>query len=87
MLFMVISRTRPDLRAEQLEDLARLARRFYAQIPAGVRVRNEWTARDGRQLALLEAPDEMTVAAMQTPFAGYVEIDILPVSERTGWTA
>ena len=87
MLFMIISQTRKDLGPGEYGRLAELAKAFYANLPAGVSIRNEWTAADGaKNFALLEAPDEATVDRIQAPFRPYVAIEILVVAERTGWT-
>jgi hypothetical protein len=87
MLFMIVSRTRTDLASEDYGRLAAMARAFYADLPPGVSVRSEWTAQSGgKNFALLEAPDEATVQRLQAPFRPYVDIEIVEVVERQGWT-
>src|SRR6187455_1768808 len=46
MLFLLTSRTRAGLGAEQFAQLAALAKSFYASIPAEVAIRGEWAAID-----------------------------------------
>src|SRR6476620_11991595 len=46
MLFLLTSRTRPGLGADQYGQLAALAKSFYASIPADVTIRGEWAAVD-----------------------------------------
>jgi hypothetical protein len=87
MLFMVISLTRAGLTGDQLGKLAKLGQDFYAHMPADVRVRAEWVASDGRQFALLEAPDLRRATELHAPFGGLVDSEIVAVQERTGWTA
>ena len=56
MLFMLTNRTRPNLSPEQYGELAALAKRFYASIPAEVHIRGEWAAADRtHNYTLLEA--------------------------------
>lgn len=88
MLFLLTSRTRPGLSQEQYEALAALAREFYANIPAGIKLRGNWVAADGSQsFALLEADDLPTVDALYAPFRPYVDTDIVAVNEIDGWQA
>ncbi len=87
MLFMIISRTRTDLDPADYGRLVELAKAFYAKLPSGVTVQREWTAQSGaRNFALLEAPDEATIDRIQAPFRPYVDIEIMAVAERVGWT-
>lgn len=87
MLFMLTNRTRPDLDAAQYAELATLAKRFYASIPADVSVRGEWAAADRScNFTLLEAPDIDTVRRIQAPFERFTETVIVPVVTITGWT-
>ena len=54
MLFMLINRTRTDLTAEEFKLLGELAKDFYANIPDGVTLHNDWAALDqSRTFALL----------------------------------
>jgi len=88
MLFLLTSRTRPGLGAEQFAQLAALAKSFYASIPADVAIRGEWAAVDrSANYSLLEAPDIDAVRRIQAPFAAFTETTIVPVNSITGWTA
>lgn len=88
MLFLLTNRSRPDLTPAQYGELAALAKRFYASIPAGVVIRGEWAAADrSHNYSLLEAPDIETVRRMQAPFEPYTETTIVPVVAISGWTA
>lgn len=88
MLFLLTSRTRPDLSAAQYGELAALAKSFYASIPAGMSIRGEWAAIDrSANYSLVEAPDLDAVRRVQAPFAPFTETTIVPVNAITGWTA
>lgn len=88
MLYFLINRTRAGLTPEQYGHLAELAQAFYADIPPGVSIRGEWAAADySRNFSLLEAPDLASVERMAAPFRDYVDVDIVPVTATTGWTA
>ncbi|MEO8309830.1 MAG: DUF3303 family protein [Caldimonas sp.] len=88
MLFLLTSRIRPGLGAEQYGELAALAKSFYASIPADVTIRGEWAAVDrSANYSLLEAPDIDAVRRIQAPFAPFTETTIVPVNPITGWTA
>ena len=86
MLFMLISRTRTDLSKEEFEHLGELAQNFYANIPEGVTLHNNWAAVDGsRTFALIEADNESVIEEMQLPFRPYVDIEIVSVRKLSGW--
>ena len=88
MLFLLTNRTRPDLSAAQYGELAALAKKFYAAIPADVKIRGEWAATDqSHNYSLLEAPDIETVRRMQAPFERFTSTVIVPVTAIAGWTA
>jgi len=88
MLFLLTSRTRPGLGAEQYGQLAALAKSFYASIPADVTIRGEWAAVDRSvNYSLLEAPDIDVVRRIQAPFAPFADTTIVPVNSITGWMA
>ena len=80
MLFLLTNRTRPNLTPAQYGELAGLAKKFYASIPAGVTIRGEWAAADqSHNYKLLEAPDLSTVQRMQEPFANFNDTVIVQV--------
>ena len=88
MLFLLTSRTRPNLSAAQFGELAALAKSFYVSIPAGVNIRGEWAAVDRTaNYSLMEAPDIDAVRSIQAPFAPFTVTEIVPVNAITGWTA
>ncbi len=88
MLFLLTNRTRPNLSAAQYGELAALAKRFYASIPADVAIRGEWAAIDhSHNYTLLEAPDIETVRRIQAPFNDFTDTVIVPVNAIAGWTA
>jgi len=88
MLFMLISRTRTDLSAEEFRRLGELAKDFYADVPEGVTLHADWGALDqSRTFALMEAADQNAIEAIQAPFRPYVDIEIVPVRELSGWEA
>lgn len=88
MLFLLTSRTRPDLTAEQYRELGALAKAFYASIPEGMSIRGEWVAVDrSANYSLVEAPNVETVRRVQAPFAPFTETTIVPVDPITGWTS
>lgn len=88
MLFLLTNRTRANLSATQFQELAGLAKAFYASMPADVKLRGEWAATDrSHNYSLLEAPDIETVQRLQAPFEHFTETVIVPVNAITGWTA
>ncbi len=88
MLFLLTSRTRPHLSAEQYGELAVLAESFYASIPAGMSIRGEWVAVDrSANYSLVEAPGIEAERDVQAPFATFTATTIVPVNPITGWTA
>lgn len=87
MLFLLTNRTRPGLSAAQFAELGRLAKVFYASIPADIAIRGEWAAIDqSHNVTLLEAPDLDAVRRLQAPFEPYTDTVIVPVKALTGWT-
>lgn len=88
MLFMLINRTRTDLTQEQFAKLGELAKDFYANIPESVTLHNDWAALDRScTFALMEADEQSRIEEIQAPFKPYVDIDIVPIREISGWTA
>ncbi len=86
MLFMLVSRTRTDLSKEEFAHLGELAKNFYANIPKGVTLHNDWAAIDGsRTFALIEADNESVIEKIQLPFRPYVNIEIVSVRKLSGW--
>lgn len=88
MLFMLINRTRTDLSGDEFQTLGELAKDFYANIPENVKLHADWAALDqSRTFALMEADDQAAIDEIQEPFRPYVDIDVIPVRELTGWEA
>ena len=88
MLFLLTSRTRAPLSADQYGELAALAKAFYASIPAGMSIRGEWVAVDrSANYSLVEAPDVETIRRAQAPFAPFTDTTIVPVNPVSGWSA
>ena len=88
MLFMLINRTRTDLSADEFHALGELAKAFYANIPDDVTLHADWAALDqSRTFALMEAEDQDAIEEIQAPFRPYVDIEVVPVREISGWTA
>lgn len=86
MLFMLISRTRTDLSSAEFRKLGELAKNFYANVPPGVTLHADWGALDqSRTFALMEAEEQGHIEAIQAPFRPYVDIEIVPVRELSGW--
>lgn len=83
---MLVNRTRTDLTADEFKLLGELAKDFYANIPDGVTLHNDWAALDqSRTFALLEADDLDAIEKLQAPFRPFVDIDIVPVRVLSGW--
>ena len=88
MLFMLINKTRTDLSGEEFQQLGELAKAFYANIPGDVTLHADWAALDqSRTFALMEADDQKAIEEIQAPFRPYVDIEIVPVREISGWEA
>ena len=88
MLFMLINRTHQDLSQDEFIKLGELAKNFYANIPEGVLLHKDWAALDQScTFALMEADDQSVVEAINAPFRAYVDIDVVPVREISGWEA
>ncbi len=88
MHFMIINRTRPGLSAADYERLAVLAKAFYADIPAGMRILGDWSAADGsRSFALVEVQEPGQLEQVQAPFRHYVDMEAVAVSSVSGWQA
>jgi hypothetical protein len=88
MLFMLVNRTRSDLSSEEFQELGELAKAFYANIPKSITLHADWAALDqSRTFALMEAEKQSDVREIQAPFEPYVDIDIVPVREISGWEA
>jgi len=88
MLFMLINRTHQDLSQDEFIKLGELAKNFYANIPDGVSLHKDWAALDQScTFALMEADEHSVVEAINAPFQAYVDIDVVPVREISGWEA
>ena len=88
MLFILVNRTRKDLSKDEFMKLGELAKDFYANIPDDVVLHKDWAALDQScTFALMEADDQSAIDTIQAPFRPYVDIDIVPVREISGWNA
>jgi len=86
MLYMLINRTRSDLSPADYERLGRLAQDFYDNIPDAITLHGDWAADDrSRTFALMETEDPGLLRKIQEPFAGYVDIEMIPVTAVSGW--
>ncbi len=86
MLFMLVSKTKTDLSMEEFAHLGELAKNFYANVPEGVTLHNDWAAIDGsRTFALIEADNESVIEEIQLPFRPHVDIEIVSVRKLSGW--
>lgn len=86
MLYIIVNRTRTDLSQEDYQRLAELARDFYANVPQGMRILNDWAATDGScTFALIEAQDPALIDQVQAPFAPYVDMERVEVTPISGW--
>jgi len=83
---MLISRTRPDLSADEYQALGRMAQAFYDRIPDGLKLHGDWAANDrSRTFALLETDNPDLLTLIQEPFRAYVDMELLPVTAISGW--
>lgn len=87
MQYLIINRTRPGLTADDYAELARRAKAFYADVPAGLTLQGNWAEEGGqfRTIALLETEDEALIEAVQAPFRDYVEMDVIPLLAVEGF--
>lgn len=86
MMYMLISRTRQDLTAEEYGKLGQLAQGFYDSIPEGLVLHGDWAANDrSRTFALLETENPALLEQIQTPFREYVDMEVVPVTAVKGW--
>jgi hypothetical protein len=86
MFYMLISRTRPHLTADDYAQLGQMAQGFYDNIPAGLTLHGDWAAQDGsRTFALLETEAPELLEQLQAPFRPYVDMELLPVTPVSGW--
>ncbi|MBP8901253.1 MAG: DUF3303 family protein [Thiobacillaceae bacterium] len=86
MFYMLISRTRPNLTAEDYTRLGQAAQGFYDNVPAGLKLHGDWAAQDGsRTFSVLETDDPALLEQIQAPFRDYVDMELLPVTPVSGW--
>ncbi len=86
MLYMLINQTRSGLAPEDYEKIARLANAFYENVPEGVTLHGDWSANDrSRTFSLIETEDPALLDAIRRPFEGYVDIEVVPVTQVTRW--
>ena len=70
MFYMLISRTRPNLTAEDFTRLGQAAQGFYDNVPAGLKLHGDWAAQDGsRTFSVLETDDPALLEALRHPTA------------------
>lgn len=84
MLYMLVSRTRPNLTQEDYARLGQMAQGFYDNIPSGLKLHGDWAAKD-RTFALLETENPELLEQLQAPFRPYVDMELLEVKQVTGW--
>ena len=86
MLYMLISRTRPNLSPEDYGALGALAAGFYENVPEGLTLRGDWAADDGsRTFSLLESESLQLLEQVMEPFRAYTDIEVIAVSPIKGW--
>lgn len=86
MLYMLINQTRTGLSPENYAEVAKLANQFYENVPEGVKLCGDWSANDrSRTFSLIEADDPALLDEIQRPFEGYVDIEVIPVTEVSSW--
>jgi hypothetical protein len=86
MLYLIISRTRAGLEPADMERLAELAKAFYASVPEGLTLKENWTEEGGgRTVAMVETDDARLVEQIQAPFKPYVDMDVIPLVSIPGW--
>ncbi len=86
MLYMLISRTRPNLSREEYQRLGQMAQAFYDGIPPGLTLHGDWSANDrSRTFALLETEDAALLEQIQAPFRALVDMELVPVTAVSGW--
>lgn len=86
MFYMLINRTRTDLSPEQYQQLGELAQTFYDDIPEGITLHGDWAANDQTcTFALMETENSALLDDIQAPFEGFVNIEVIPVTEVKGW--
>jgi len=86
MLYLIISRTHAGLDSTDMERLAELAKAFYASIPEGLTLKENWTEDGGgRTVALVETDDASLVEQIQAPFKPYVDMEVMPLVSIPGW--
>jgi hypothetical protein len=86
MLYILISKTRPNLTSADYQKLATLAQDFYDNIPAGLTLHSDFAAIDGsRTFALLETDHIELLEQIQSPFRAYVDMELVAVRSMAGW--
>jgi len=86
MLYILISKTRPDLTQEEYTELGKRAKQFYNQVPEGIKLCGDWAANDqSRTFSLIETDDLALLEEIQSPFQGYVDIEMIPVTAVSTW--
>lgn len=86
MLYLVISRTRPDLTDAELVQLAERAKHFYGNVPQDLMLHGNWAEEEGgRTFALLETDSPRLLERVQAPFRAFVDIEVIPLIPISGW--
>lgn len=86
MHYLIINHTRTDLTPAQYQELAALAKDFYANVPEGLVIHSDWGAMDGScTYAIMETEDRELLDRIQEPFRPFVEMEVVPVRPLSGW--
>jgi hypothetical protein len=87
MDYLIISRTRSGLSAEEYAELAQRAKAFYAALPPGLTLKANWAEAggEGRTLALVATDDATQIDAIQAPFREFVDMEVIALSEVEGF--
>jgi hypothetical protein len=80
MRFLVHSMQRPGLTPAETARLYAAMRVFYGDVPRGVTLECDYVRDDRRgSYSVLDVPDRATLDRILAPFAGLVDVDVVPV--------
>jgi hypothetical protein len=80
MRFLVQAMQRPDLTPDEHARLYAAMGEFYGGIPSGVTLECDYIRDDRRgSFSVLDVPDRATLDRILAPFAGLVEVQVVPV--------